>query len=62
MVMVCMCVLTDGDGVCVCSLMVMVCMCVCVLTDGERVETGCGTVNEFMYCTWYLWWLITSNS
>ena len=40
--------------------MVMVCMC--VLTDGDRVETGCGTVNEFMDCTWYLWWLITSNS
>ena len=33
MVMVCMCVLTDGDGVC--SLMVMVCMC--VLTDGDSV-------------------------
>ena len=39
MVMVCMCVLTDGDGVHVCahlcSLMVMVCMC--VLTDGDGV-------------------------
>ena len=37
MVMVYMCVLTDGDGVyvCVCSLMVMVCMC--VLTDGDGV-------------------------
>ena len=32
MVMVCMCVFTDGNGVYVCSLMVMVCMC--VLTDG----------------------------
>ena len=46
MVMVCMCVLTDGDG---------------VYVYGDRVETGCGTVNEFMDCT-YLWWLITSNS
>ena len=36
MVMVCMCVLTDGDGVCVCSLMVIVCMC--VLTDGDGVH------------------------
>ena len=35
MVIVCMCVLTDGDGVYVCSLMVMVCMC--VLTDGDGV-------------------------
>ena len=33
MVMVCMCVLTDG----VYSM--------CVLTDGERAETGCSTVN-----------------
>ena len=47
MMVLCMCVLTDGDGVYVCD---------------DRVETGCGTVNEFMDCTWYLWWLITSNS
>ena len=31
--------------------MVMVCMC--VLIDGDRVETGCGSVNEFMDCTGY---------
>ena len=54
MVMVCMCVLTNGDGVC--SLMVMVRMF--VLTDGERVETGCGTENDSMDCTLYLWWFI----
>ena len=46
--------------VCVCSLMVMVYMC--VLTDGDRVETGCGTLNESIDSAWYLWWLITSKS
>ena len=36
MVMVCMCVLTDGDGV-----------CMCVLTDGGMVGQGVGS-NEFV--------------